>query len=158
MILVLFGTNPHPFTRLLNEVERIANKRRDLFVVQAGTTPFDHVTSLECHNFVEKQKLLQWIEDADVVICQGGFGSIHDCLRAGGKVISVPRKPEFNESTDDQEELVRAMDQMGYLIGVYDVKALEEALDRVENFTPKPLDEPRIPTIVSDYVHGLFGI
>jgi len=158
VILVLLGTNPHPFGRLFDEVKRIAVTREGRFIVQAGTTPFDPKPALECYSFVEKEQIFRWINEADVVICQGGFGSIHDCLRAGKKVISVPRKPELNESTDGQEELVRALDQMGYLIGVFDVKDLEGALDRVEKFTPKPLEESRIPKIVSDYVHGLLGI
>lgn len=56
--------------------------------------------------------------------------SIRDALWCNKPVVAVPRKPEFGESQDCQEELVRELEKKGMVTGVYDVKNLYLAIQQ----------------------------
>ena len=105
MILVLIGTNPYSFHRLAEAADRYAKECGEEMFIQLGHTDYSPVHS-KYKRFLNKQELLEKIDDASLVISQGGFGSIADCLERGKRVVAVPRKPELKESPDRQEELV----------------------------------------------------
>lgn len=154
MIAVLLGTNPYSFDRLVKPLDRLAQKRGWKVFVQLGHTTYQP-KHLEYQAFVPRQKLMSILADAELVICQGGFGSIRDALALNKPVVAVPRKPELGESPDEQEELVRMLDESGYVIGVYDIDELEEAIDRARSFVPKERSPSRIPDIIGDFLVGV---
>ena len=88
------------------------------------------------YNLAEKKLKENKIKEAEIIVTQGGFGSIADCLRVGKKVVAVPRKPEFKESPDRQEELVRELEKLGRLVGVYDIDELPEAIKKAKKQEP----------------------
>ena len=124
MILVLVGTNPYSFNRLVKAVDGYARANNEKVFIQIGHTKYEPKYS-EYAPFLEKSQLIEKIKEAEFVITQGGFGGISDCLSLGKTVIAVPRKPAMGESPDDQEEIVRALEQESRLIGVYDIAELE---------------------------------
>lgn len=127
MILVLLGTNPYPFARLMDAMGEYARKSGVRVIAQSGNTP-PHA-DVECHPFVAHSQLVEWIEKADVVVCQGGFGSLSDCISHGAKTVAVPRSVQLNESVDDQAELVRALAEEGLVVPVYEISELPDAID-----------------------------
>lgn len=154
MILVLAGTNPYSFERLLRPLDELAGKNSWDVFMQRGHTGYSpqHCKS---EKFVERDRLLDLIEQSELVISQGGYGSIRDALLYNKPLLAVPRYPENGEATDHQEELVRAMEQLGYLIGVYDVGTLESSVDAARNFTPAPRGKSRIPDMLGEYLESL---
>lgn len=106
--------------------------------------------------FLSKPELLKKIGDAELVITQGGFGSIADCLLAGKKVIAVPRKPELQESPDRQEELVRELEKLGRVIGVYEIEELPQAIEVAESRDFQRGHKTTIPDLVWQFLkeHG----
>lgn len=127
MILVLVGTNPYSFERLVRAADAYAEASGERMFIQLGNT--DYIPKhAEHRRFLEREELLGKIRKADLVITQGGFGSIADCLRENKRVVAVPRKPELNEAPDRQEELVRELDGLGRLVGVYDIEDLPVAI------------------------------
>jgi len=127
LILVLLGTNPYSFVRLAKAADRYAEKSHEKVFIQLGHTNYLPLNA-SYKSFLSKQDIINKIDEAEIVITQGGFGSIADCLRAGKKVVAVPRKPELNESPDQQEELVRELEKLERLIGVYEINELPEAI------------------------------
>lgn len=132
MILVLLGTNPYPFTRLVDAVIEWASENNEEVRMQSGHTT---VTSpcIRAVPFVEHAQIIDWIDEATVVICQGGFGSLQDCIRRGARIVAVPRLPALGEGVDDQAELVGALADEGLVEPVYDVRALGKVIARARN-------------------------
>jgi UDP-N-acetylglucosamine transferase subunit ALG13 len=129
LILVMLGTNPYSFLRLAEAADAYAGKFGEKMFIQLGNTPYVPQNS-DYKKFLGKKELLDKIQESDVVITQGGFGSIADSLLAHKKVVAVPRKPELNEAPDRQEDLVRELEKLGRVVGVYSIDKLAEAINR----------------------------
>lgn len=106
MILCLFGTNPYEFTRLAIAIDKVAINFSDDFFVQSGSTTYEfkNCTSV---SFLGHDELIEKMKESRLVICQGGYGSIVEALENNKPVISIPRKPQLNESMDEQCETVQ---------------------------------------------------
>jgi UDP-N-acetylglucosamine transferase subunit ALG13 len=152
LILVLLGTNPYDFSRLVRAADAYAKlSQREVFI-QLGYTKEYVPKYAKYKRFIARACLLERIDSAELVITQGGFGSIADCLSRGKIVVAVPRKPELKEAPDDQEELVRALEAEGRLIGVYDIEKLEDAIEAAGLLEPKNTGRSSIPKLVSDFI------
>lgn len=154
MIVAMVGTGPDSFDRLVRPLDELADRRGWDVFVQLGHTSY---IPLHCRfeRFVERDALLQMIRDAELVITQGGYGGIRDALAFNKPIVAVPRYPELHEAPDHQDEMVRAMEACGYLIGVYDVDALEQAIEKARSFIPTARAVSHIPEMLSDYVARL---
>jgi len=151
VIFVMLGTGPYPFGRLLSAVDTWAKLSGQKVIAQNGHTqiPVEHI---ECRPFLAHEEVRALIAAADMVIAQGGFGSLGDCLAAGKPTIAVPRLPRQGECKDEQSELVAALAAENLLIAVYDVADLPSAIEvaRASSFSTTRHSE--IPTIVAEAV------
>lgn len=154
MILVLLGTNPYPFTRLVDAIVQLANKTNEQIIIQSGYTPIDS-SKLEVHQFIDHSKLLKLMSEAKVVITQGGFGSLQDCMRLGVKTIAVPRSMELGEALDEQTEIVDALATEGLVIPLYDVNQLESAIQTAMTTEIKNSDTTSLPMHVASTIKEL---
>jgi len=157
VILCLTGTNPYSFDRLVREVDNIARKHK--VFIQTGNTNYIP-ENCDFLDFEENSKLYQRIETADLIITQGGFGSIMDALDLHKRIIAVPRKINFNESLDDQIELVKYFESKNYLLGCYNItelnKMVEDCLDgkiRFNKYTPESMI--KVSDQIEKYIHIL---
>ena len=151
MILLLLGTNPYPFGRILHAVDDWAKNNNQQVIAQTGHTPIDKV-SIECHDFVDYSQIVEWIKQAEFVICQGGFGSIKDCIKHKKAIIAVPRKQEYEECQDSQMELVEALSEEGRVVPLYDVADILDAIEKARGFVPLEGENSRIPELVAEVV------
>lgn len=151
MIVALVGTGPDSFERLVRPLDELALKNGWDVFVQLGHTPY---VPRYCRSerFVERDALLRMIESAELVITQGGYGGIRDALQFDKPIVAVPRDPALNESPDYQDEMVRALEQQGYLIGVYDIERLETAIRQARAFVPAARSPSSIPGMLAEYV------
>lgn len=151
MILVLVGTNPYSFKRLVRAADEYAAASGERMFIQLGNT--DYIPKHAQHKrFLEREELLSNIRKADLVITQGGFGSIADCLRENKRVVAVPRKPELNEAPDRQEELVRELDGLGRLVGVYDIADLPVAIKKAISIEFERSQKHSIGELVREFI------
>ena len=151
LIVVLTGTNPYSFDRLVRPVDKLAGENAWDVFIQLGNTTYEP-SNCRYERFVERSALMEMVSQAELVITQGGYGSIRDALLYDKAIVAVPRQPELKESTDRQEEIVHAMEQDGYLIGVYDIAQLEDAIGRARSFRPREREASRIPALLSAFV------
>lgn len=156
MIFVMLGTNPYPFDRLLSAVDRWAASSGEKVVAQTGHTKLP-VANIECHDFVSHEQIKEWIRHADLVIAQGGFGSLRDCLVAGKPTIAVPRLPEYGECQDEQTEIVDVLSSEGRVIALGDVGELPQAIERVKHLADAPPYRSDIPRIVAEAVESVLS-
>lgn len=151
VILVLTGTNPYPFTRLLRAMDEWARSSGEYVIAQSGHTSVEEL-AIECHPFVSHGQILEWIDQANVIVCQGGLGSLRDCLLAGKPTVAVPRKPELGESQDMQSELVDELSKEGKVIAVDNVNELAQAIEAARHMPISKPNESLIPQIVAEEV------
>lgn len=153
MILVLLGTNPYPFDRLMMAMSLYARNTGTKVIAQSGNTPSR--PDIECYPFVDHSQLIKWISEADVVVCQGGFGSLSDCIARGAKTVAVPRRMSLGESMDDQEELVRAFAEEGLVVPVYDVSDLPRAIELAETIERSPPAPSKLPAHIAETIRAM---
>ncbi len=151
MILVLVGTNPYSFERLVSEVDRLAKAGVADFFVQLGNTPYEPA-HCDFERFVDKDIILKKMAEADVIICHGGFGSIRDALATGKVPVVVPRLQEKNECNDYQVELVKELDSEGRIVAVYDIAGLEDAIGQAPLKDFVGGEGNRIPRIIQEFI------
>ena len=131
MILVLLGTNYFSFDRLVKEIDNKISLNNDV-EIQLGNTKY---IPKNCKYFIfeARDKLIERMRKADLIITQGGYGGMMDSMQLKKKIIAVPRKIDLNECLDDQKELVRYFEEKNYLVGCYEITDLNALVDNVMN-------------------------
>jgi UDP-N-acetylglucosamine transferase subunit ALG13 len=102
LVVVLLGTDHHPFDRLVDWADEVALLRPDLHVlVQHGASrPPQHADG---RAFLPHRELLDLIGQASAVACHGGPGTIMDARGAGHVPVCVPRDPALGEHVDGHQ-------------------------------------------------------
>lgn len=156
MIFVVLGTWEMPFVRPLVEIERAAAQQllAQPIVVQAGKTPYES-QYLRVVPFFDRQELERMYEQASLVICQAGVGSIMLGLRKGRKVIAIARRGMFDEHIDDHQlEILEVFAKAGSILPWNGDGDLPAVLQRARDFVPAayPFAEERISDAILEYL------
>lgn len=139
MILVLLGTQNNSFYRLLQEIDKLIQKKiiQEEVIVQAGYTKYQS-EKMKILDFISKDELEKLQERASFIITHGGVGSILLSITKGKKVIAVPRLHQYTEHVNNhQKEIVQLFNEKKYIIGIQKVEELEEAVKQIKEFQPK---------------------
>ena len=108
LVLVLTGTDHHPFDRLVQWIDAAAVRHHDVhFVVQHGVTKPPLVA--EGHAFFDQARLAELLTRATVVVCHGGPGTVIDARDAGHVPLCVPRDPVLGEHVDGHQQRFAAL-------------------------------------------------
>jgi len=150
MIFVTLGNVPLPFARLAEAADKLAGETQEEMVMQTGFTvgTYPHA---KVRPFLGAEEMADLLTRADIVVAHGGWGTISECLRLGKKVVAVPRIQGI-EHNHPQEELVRALDNGGHLIGVYEIEKLPEAVARARTFVGNRLIRGRVPSLIKAFM------
>lgn len=153
----MLGTQNNSFKRLLKELDRLKEKKiiKEEIIVQAGYTKYKS-DNLEIFDFIDKDKLEDYQSKADLIITHGGVGSIISSLKKCKKVIAVPRLKEYNEHVNNhQKDIVESFSNNKYIIGINDIKELEEAYKKARDFKPKKYipNNSKIIKAVEDFIN-----
>ncbi len=130
-VVVTVGTDHHRFDRLLDWVRHWLETVGDAVecVFQHGSTPLG--ASLTGHSLMPHDEMLQLLGRADLIVAQGGPGSIMDARACGVLPIVVPRLAALHEVVDDhQVSFCRRMAEIEYIALAEDEPALHALLDR----------------------------
>lgn len=102
LVVVMLGTDHHPFTRLIDWTDEEARARPGTrFVVQHGATRPPVVA--EGSPFWPVERIRTLLVEASAVVCHGGPGTIMDARTAGHVPICVPRDPALGEHVDGHQ-------------------------------------------------------
>lgn len=158
MIVCLVGTSPYDFDRLIKKVDEKIAIKYDVFM-QLGNTNYrpKHCKFAE---FVEKNKLIEIIKNADLIITQGGYGSMMDAIQSEKKVIAIPREERYKELIGDQSELIKYFESKKYVIGCYDIddleKLVQECLENKYEFNNYiPESNHKISQMIEEFINEL---
>ena len=116
------------FDRLIREMDEIAGRVDEEVIMQIGETAYEPKNA-RYFRFVSAEKMDQLYEDARVVVCHAGVGSILTALEHGKPVIAVPRRKKYGEHVDDHQlDIAGKMEKEGRITVVCDVGELEDVL------------------------------
>ena len=152
----MLGTNPYPFNRLLDKVIEWSERTGEHVIVQSGNTPV-LTEKIESYPFMEHSKIMKLMSEADVVITQGGFGSLQDCMQSGVKTVAVPRLIEMGESQDDQKEIVRALAEENLVIPLYEIENLDDVIEEARNIEVNSTMNYKLPEHIATTISGFLG-
>jgi len=133
LLLVLVGTDIHPFDRLVVWVQRWLTDRGSTAprcVMQRGTStpPDEPATSVA---FFPHEELQRTVREAAIVVSHGGPATITECRRSGRLPIVVPRDPALREHVDGHQQRFARMFARSGLIRLAESEAdLRAALDQ----------------------------
>ena len=131
MIFVTIGVSGYRFDRLIREMDEIAGRMDEEVIMQVGATTYEPKNA-KYFKFASKEKMDRLYEDARVVVCHAGVGSILTALEHGKSVIAVPRRKKYGEHIDDHQlEIAGEMEKEGRITVVHDVGELEDVLTNV---------------------------
>jgi len=158
MIFVVLGTWEMPFTRPLIEIERAAQQGliSEPIVVQCGKTTYSSPL-LRLVPFFSQQELDQMYEQATMIICQAGVGSIMLGLKKHKKVISIARLSKFDEHIDDHQlEILDVFSKSGAVLPWNGNGDLTDVLGRAADFVSAgyPFGEERISDAILNYLNA----
>ena len=153
MVFVTLGTQDKEFPRLLVEVEKLIDKGiiKDKVIAQIGSTSFSS-NNIQLINYISRNEMIKYLQDADYVITHGGVGTIIDSLNLGKKVIAVPRLKKYKEHVNDHQlEIVNEFSRLGYIL---DGTNLEQAIYKIENFVPNKYKSNNLNFVklIDDYI------
>lgn len=144
-LVVSVGTDHHLFDRLIDWVDQWVEQQSE-----APSVFVQHGASRIPRNGVGKDRLaradlLKIYQQADVVVVQGGPGSILDVREVGIIPIAVPRFPQLREVVDGHQiEFTKVMAEHGNAIYVDEREALHQALDKAMLDPAGLRTEPRL--------------
>ena len=156
MILVLLGTQNNSFTRLLDAIQKNIEDGTitERVIVQAGFTKYKS-NRMEIFSKIDKEDFIKLIEEANLVICHGGVGSIISALSKNKKVIVAPRLKKYGEHVNDHQiQIARKFEQDGYVKYVLNMKYLGRTIKAMDSFVPKKYetDDSNVLSIVENFI------
>jgi len=137
MIFVTVGTHSQSFNRLLKTVDDLIEKRKikEKVIMQIGHSTYEPKNAT-WFRFADYREIENFNRDARLIITHGGAGCILTALSFGKPVIAVPRLKKFAEHTDDHQiDLVKALSEEKKVTAVYDVKDLDEAIQKIKKIS-----------------------
>lgn len=137
MIFVSIGTMDMPFFRMAKAIDEWAGNVKEEVVVQTGYTDYEY-KNVRYFSFCTKEEMRQYIERADLVILQGGWGAISEAMEKKKRIVVIPRFDKL-EHIHDQFQLVRKLDELGCVIGVFDISDLSQKIELSKTFDFKQL-------------------
>jgi len=140
MIFVTLGSQKFPFDRLLKKLDEMleAGIITDTVFAQTGACTYTP-KHFESTAFLDRETFAEKMAAADTVITHAGTGAIIGGVKAGKKVIAVPRLAKYGEHVDDHQiQIVDQFAEMGILQPCYDTQDLPQALETAKNTTYIP--------------------
>ncbi len=130
MIFVTVGLM-YGFKSLIREMDRIAGRTEEAVIMQIGNTPYEPKYA-QYFRFATREEIDGLYNNARIVVCHAGVGSILTALQYNKPVIIIPRKKKDGEVADEHQiEISRELEKDGRIRTVYNIAELETVLMRV---------------------------
>lgn len=165
MIFVCVGSRNYPFNRLFEKLDELCEDgtiEEEIFA-QIGTSTYKP-KHFKYKDFLSQEEFIKKVEDADIVISHGASGSIMKALNAGKKVIAVTRLEKYGEHINDHQiQNNEAFASNHYVLAVYEMEELKDALQKIYNGTDNLVswenkDPMAIINIIDDFIQKNFNV
>lgn len=162
MMFVTVGSQKFPFDRLLRAADELcANGTIEGgCFAQTGTCAYAP-RYMQCSAFLNRGEFQTRMAACDVVLTHGGTGAIIGAVKAGKKVIAVPRLARYGEHVDDHQiEIITQFAEMGLIEPCMNVDDLARAYMQVraKNYLTYSSNTERFIADLGGYIDSLGGI
>lgn len=133
MIFVTVGTHEQQFNRLVEYMDKWANRHEERVVLQLGYSTYVP-KYCEWSKFYSYQEMTEFVNEAKIVITHGGPSSFIMPLQIGKTPIVVPRQCKYDEHVNDHQLTFcrQITKRMGTIILVEDIQELDAAIESYE--------------------------
>jgi UDP-N-acetylglucosamine transferase subunit ALG13 len=106
---------------------------------------------------MDYEQMREVTNEARLIVCHGGAGTLISALEQGKRIIAVPRLKRYNEAIDDhQREIVDVLANAGKIIAVYDIENLKKAINSpFPTSTAKNEKDNSLVIALKEYINGL---
>jgi UDP-N-acetylglucosamine transferase subunit ALG13 len=147
VIFATCGSSPFAFDRMIRALGVLPPEE---LIVQHGPSPAPPCA--EAYPFLPFGRVVELIEQADIVVSHAGVGSIMCSLQAGHVPVVFPRLKRHSETVDDhQAELAMALSRRGSVIVA---TTPEELVDAVKSVPPRTTHPATLATSLSQAVRA----
>lgn len=155
-ILASLGTHTQDFSRMAKAVDDLAGKHPEYEItVQMGVTKYIFKNNVCSFDYCPKEQMVQLMDDADLLILQGGWGGMEEAVDKGKRCVVIPRI-EGPEHIHNQEQLVRKMDELGHVVGCFDEKQLDVCVEQASSMDVKPIVKGDATKYINDALENWF--
>lgn len=148
MIFASLGTMNMPFTRMAKVVDEYASTTKEEVIVQTGYTDYPYKFA-NAFSFCTKPEMQEYIRKASILILQGGWGAISEAMELDKRIVVIPRH-EITEHIHDQFQLIRKLDDLGCVIGVFDENNLSMALEKAKSFHFNKIEKGNAESLIRE--------
>jgi UDP-N-acetylglucosamine transferase subunit ALG13 len=151
LIFITVGSQKFQFNRLLKYIDDLVETKVIKEEVFAQTGVSDYLPkNYSCQKFLSRDEFHHKIQDSELIITHGGTGVIMGAIKAGKRVIAVPRLQQYKEHVDDhQEQIIAELMAAHLIIGVKKLEDIADLLAEIESF-PVPAYHSNTDTIIKD--------
>jgi UDP-N-acetylglucosamine transferase subunit ALG13 len=129
IVFITLGSQKFQLNRLLQKVDELIEDgtvRDDVFA-QIGYSSYVP-KNFTYEKFLNQDKYKFHIDHSNIVITHGGTGAIISALKAGKKVLAVPRLVKYGEHVDNHQlQLLKQFEENGLICTCYEIENLKEA-------------------------------
>lgn len=140
MIFITLGSQKFQFNRILKKIDELIEKdiiKEEVFA-QIGYSDYRPI-NYKYEDFLDREKFSKLMKSSTLVITHGGTGAIITAVKAGKKVIAVPRLSQYGEHVDDHQlQLLKQFDGMGIILPCYDIEELDKKIIEIERIKLNP--------------------
>ena len=139
MFFVTVGTAPQPFQRLMEVLMGLPAEIQQEIVFQ-GAAKNDSILSFSHKMLMSTDEYNQMINDAELVVCHAGIGTVRECYDRGRKTIVIPRLAKYGEHFNNHQlELVEYLldNPLPNIYPLVDPTRLTEKILEVQNMSEK---------------------
>jgi len=135
-IFVATGSRAFSFSRLIKAVDEAAlslNLSKEDIFAQIGTSEYEP-KHISFERFIEKKIYDEKINTCDILIAPAAAGTVFSSLKAGKKIIVVPRLHEHGEIIDNhQMELANILAEQNFVLYAENMEMLPELIITARN-------------------------
>jgi UDP-N-acetylglucosamine transferase subunit ALG13 len=156
MIFVTVGTTNLCFDRLIKKMDEIAGRINEEIIMQIGNTKYKPINA-QWFAFLDDKKMLDFYNKADVIIAHDGAGTLLISLSLNKPIVVVPRLKKYDEcGYGNKFDLAETLGDSGRVIVVYDVKLLEEAIEKAKSLKCKTIERnSKLISFLREYINTL---
>ena len=155
MIFASLGTMDMPFVRMAEAIDTLAGQLDEPVIVQTGHTDYAYQHA-QAFTFCTKEEMQRYLNEARIVVLQGGWGAINEAMALGKRIVVMPRH-NGTEHIHDQFQLVRKLNTLGCIVMVEEDEPLMDAVQRAEQHTFTQLPRGNAEQLIIAKLHEWFG-
>ncbi len=133
MIFVTVGSQKFKFNRLLEEIDKLIERKvidEEVFA-QIGASDYEP-KNYKYKYFITQDEFKEKMFKADLIITHAGTGTIITALKNNKKVIAIPRLAKYGEHVDNHQiQIIDEFKNLNLIEPVYEIKDLENAIKKV---------------------------